>query len=156
MGYDLNQETVYVAKVRLLEELYYPVPAGASVRIPHFAEVEKILMRTTPSRGSVWGVIRGTEALHGSLPGELCGLAPLCDGETVTPQEGVPLIFDYRSMQDYPHIGVFGGSGSGKSFGLRVIIEEFLEHRIPMLILDPHYEMSFGLPFSDRMPRGFA
>ena len=40
-------------------------------------------------------------------------------------------------------MGVFGGSGSGKSYGLRVILEELMRHSIPTIISDPHNEMTF-------------
>ncbi len=59
-------------------------------------------------------------------------------------QNGVPFIFDIRAMQQYPHIGVFGGSGSGKSFGLRVMLEELMKLHIPTLVFDPHFEMNFA------------
>ena len=58
--------------------------------------------------------------------------------------KNVPFYLDLRSFQQYPHIGVFGGSGSGKSFGLRVIMEEIMKHRFPAVMLDPHYEMEFS------------
>ncbi len=54
-------------------------------------------------------------------------------------------------MHQYPHIGVFGGSGSGKSFGLRVILEELMELNIPTIVLDPHFEMDFS-ETGDYMP----
>ncbi|MDG2769724.1 DUF87 domain-containing protein, partial [Vibrio parahaemolyticus] len=47
-------------------------------------------------------------------------------------------------MHHYPHIGVFGGSGSGKSFGLRVFLEELMQKGIPTIVLDPHFEMDFS------------
>ncbi|MGE5453977.1 MAG: ATP-binding protein, partial [Methylocystaceae bacterium] len=81
-----------------------------------------------------------------SLPAEYLGLSPVLVAGELKDQPGVPLIFNYRAMQDYPHIGVFGGSGSGKSFGLRVIIEELMKYHVPLLVLDPHYEMSFDQP----------
>jgi len=60
------------------------------------------------------------------------------------PQQGVPFVFDIRSMQQYPHIGIFGGSGSGKSFGLRVMLEELMKLSIPTVVFDPHFEMDFS------------
>src|SRR5690606_7656168 len=59
------------------------------------------------------------------------------------PQAGVPFLFDIKKMHQYPHIGVFGGSGSGKSFGLRVMLEELMKLRIPAIVFDPHFEMDF-------------
>jgi DNA helicase HerA-like ATPase len=61
-------------------------------------------------------------------------------------QQGVPFLFDIRTMQQYPHMGVFGGSGSGKSFGLRVMLEELMKLLIPTIVFDPHFEMDFRDP----------
>jgi len=41
-------------------------------------------------------------------------------------------------------VGIFGGSGSGKSFGLRVMLEEMMNLNIPTIVLDPHFEMDFS------------
>ena len=56
----------------------------------------------------------------------------------------VPYIYNIRSMTQYPHVGIFGGSGSGKSFGIRVMLEEIMKQEIPTVVLDPHYEMDFS------------
>ncbi|MGB9791301.1 MAG: ATP-binding protein [Thermacetogeniaceae bacterium] len=148
VGFRLGEETIHLARVRLLGDLSSPVEVGARVRLPDFSEVEDLLVPCRPENGLVLGVILGTEDLKEGLPPELRDIAPLyVKGEGVLPQSAVPFIFDYKSMQEYPHIGIFGGSGSGKSFGLRVILEELLEKRIPALVFDPHYEMSFSTPF---------
>ncbi|MGE5379588.1 MAG: ATP-binding protein [Methylocystaceae bacterium] len=143
LGFNLEKETVYLARLRMLDELFYPLPAGAVVREPVFNEVSHLLVSTEPAQGLIWGSIRGTESLLPTLPPEYLGLAPILENGQLLGQPGVPLVFNYRAMQDYPHIGVFGGSGSGKSFGLRVLIEEMMDHHIPLLVLDPHFEMSF-------------
>ncbi len=67
-------------------------------------------------------------------------------------QRDIPYIFNIRSMHQYPHIGVFGGSGSGKSFGLRVVLEELMKLNIPTIVLDPHFEMDFSQR-GDYMPK---
>lgn len=143
-AYDLEQDTIYLAKVRLITELFYPVRTGSPVKEPLFPDVADLLVKAGPESALCIGVIQGTENLHDSLPLELKNLAPLLEEGQVIPQCGVPFLLDYRRMQDYPHIGVFGGSGSGKSFALRVLIEEFIRKRIPLLIFDPHFEMSFA------------
>lgn len=148
VGFRLGEETIHLARVRLLEDLPAPVEVGAKVRLAEFSEVEDLLVPCRPENGLVLGVILGTEELKDQLPPELQDIAPLyVKGEGVLPQSAVPFIFDHRAMQEYPHIGIFGGSGSGKSFGMRVILEELLEKRIPALVFDPHYEMSFSTPF---------
>lgn len=47
-------------------------------------------------------------------------------------------ISDSKLMEK--HIGVFGRTGSGKSYTAGVLAEELLEHEQPMVILDPHGE----------------
>ncbi len=148
VGFRLGEETIHLAKVRILTDIPYPVAVGATVHLPSFAEVADLLLPCEPDSGLVLGVILGTEDMQGTLPDQLKNLAPLYrKGEGILPQKGVPFVFDHRAMQEYPHIGIFGGSGSGKSFGMRVILEELMEKRIPTLIFDPHYEMSFNTPF---------
>lgn len=156
LGYEIADEMIYFAKLRIISELFYPVKTGATVREPHFEEVRDLLIKTYPQEGLTMGVIQGTEGLSNSLPKELQEVAPLFDNKKgIMPQVGVPFIFDYRSMNNYPHIGVFGGSGSGKSFGLRVLIEELMEKKVPLLVFDPHYEMSFVDIFDEKLPDGF-
>lgn len=148
IGFNLGDETIHLAKVRMLGDLPSPVAVGANVRVPDFPEVRDLLIPCLPDRGLVLGVFLGTEELQQGLPPELQEIAPLyVKGAGVLPQSGAPFIFDYRAMQEYPHLGIFGGSGSGKSFGLRVILEELLEKRVPTLVFDPHYEMSFATTF---------
>lgn len=40
------------------------------------------------------------------------------------------------------HVFVTGKSGSGKSYSVAVILEELLENKVPMVIIDPHGEYS--------------
>ncbi|MBO8158356.1 ATP-binding protein [Thermosyntropha sp.] len=156
LGYEINEEVIYTAKIRILSELFYPVSTGVRVREPHFHEVEELLIKSNPSEGLVLGVIQGTEGLLGSLPEEYRDIAPLYENKTgIKEQNGVPFILDYRAMNNYPHIGIFGGSGSGKSFGLRVLIEELIKKRVPLLVFDPHYEMSFKEIFDPSLPPHF-
>jgi len=231
VGYNIRDEEVNLARVRLIGEISTPVQVGAAVRTPHFEEVRDLLVSQPPSRGLVLGVIRGTSDLARDLPPDLSNIVCLYGSEegahapgaapeavsykagenqdgvkqggagnvqrekeqvstgdlaiqkkisvgdpgtqkqgsaedlgiqkkggageqgsaseqsSVREQDGVPFVFDYRSMNDYPHIGIFGGSGSGKSFGLRVLLEELMLKKIPGVVLDPHYEMDFAVPF---------
>jgi hypothetical protein len=148
VGFRLGEETIHLAKVRILTDIPYPVAVGAGVHLPSFNEVDDLLLPCSPDSGLVLGVILGTEDMQETLPDELKNLAPLYrKGDGILHQSGVPFVFDHRAMQEYPHLGIFGGSGSGKSFGMRVILEELMEKRIPTLIFDPHYEMSFNTPF---------
>lgn len=148
LGFQLEDETVYLAKLRLLAEVSKPISVGSSVRLPAFREVEKLLLKRRPEEGLTLGVILGTADVAQGMPEDLQNVALLYDQEDgVIAQQGVPFVFDYRSMDNYPHIGIFGGSGSGKSFGLRVLLEELMEKRVPTVVLDPHYELQFSDPF---------
>lgn len=143
IGYDVESEEINLAKVRLLEEAIHPIRTGSVVRLPHFDEVRHLLIKTTPEEGMVLGEIRGTESLISSMTEDLHNQVVMMEQGELRPQHGVPFLFDIRTMQQYPHMGVFGGSGSGKSFGLRVMLEELMKLFIPTIVFDPHFEMDF-------------
>lgn len=143
IGYDIESEEINLAKVRLLEEAIHPIRTGSKVRLPHFAEVRHLLVKTTPEEGMVLGEIRGTESLIPSMTEDLHNQVVMMEQGELRAQHGVPFLFDIRTMQQYPHMGVFGGSGSGKSFGLRVMLEELMKLSIPTIVFDPHFEMDF-------------
>ncbi|MGZ4107086.1 MAG: ATP-binding protein [Tumebacillaceae bacterium] len=148
VGFDIEDEDVHLAKLRLLEELATPIGVGSSVRVPTFSEVEQLLIKRRPHEGLTLGVIQGTAEVAQGMPPELQDVALLFDKESgVRDQGGVPFVFDYRSMDQYPHIGIFGGSGSGKSFGLRVLLEELMIKQVPAVVFDPHFELSFSQEF---------
>lgn len=157
LGYRIEDQEVHLAKIRLLTEAQVPPRIGAVVRVPAFDEVSDLLLPCGPEEGLVLGVIRGTEEIARSgLPGSLTGVAPLWEkGKGFIEQNGVPFLFPYQKMDQYPHLGIFGGSGSGKSYGLRVLLEEIMDRRIPAVVFDPHYEMSFDKPV-DGIPEGFG
>lgn len=148
LGYDVNDDTINIAKVRLLIEAQYPVETGALVRIPAFWEVKELLVGVKPEKGLVLGVVRSTEDLNDEMDEELKDICCLHEDGRVFPQKGIPFIFDIYKMNQYPHIGVFGGSGSGKSFALRVMLEEIMKLNIPAVVFDPHFEMDFSTPNS--------
>ncbi|MDD2447210.1 MAG: ATP-binding protein [Tissierellia bacterium] len=144
LGYDIDEDTIYVAKVRLLNEALYPVQTGSDIRLPKFSEIKKLMINTNPEDGLVLGVIRNTDNVASEMDNEFKNLLHTFEEGHLIPQKELPYIFDIRSMHQYPHIGVFGGSGSGKSFGLRVVLEELMLQGIPTIVLDPHYEMDFS------------
>lgn len=147
VGFSIEDESTHVAKVRILDMLTSPVEVGSSVRLPAFDEVRELLLKKGPEEGLTLGTILGTEEVSKGMPDELCDIAHLFEkGKGILPQNGVPFIFDYQAMSEYPHIGIFGGSGSGKSFGLRVILEELMKKRVPAIVFDPHFEMEFNNP----------
>ena len=144
LGYDLSEDTIYIAKVRLLKEAKYPVLTGSDVNIPSFEELKPIIAKTSREKGLTIGIIKNTEVLYDEMDEELKGVLETFEEEKTEPQKDVPFILNINSMHEYPHIGIFGGSGSGKSFGLRVLLEELMKKKIPTIVLDPHYEMEFG------------
>lgn len=142
--YDIGRHEVHVAKVRLLERVQVPVKPGTPVRLPSFDEVGGFLVKGHPDKSLILGVIHATDNLAPGMPPQLHNRARLLEDGQVRDQNGVPFLFDPRAMQQYPHVGIFGGSGSGKSFGLRVYLEELMKLRIPTLVLDPHFELTFS------------
>lgn len=144
LGYDIDEETIYVAKVRLLNEALYPVQTGSDIRLPEFFEVKDLMIKCPRDEGLLMGVIRNTDAMVEGMDEEYKDLLYTFEEKGLIPQNEIPYILDLKSMHHYPHIGVFGGSGSGKSFGLRVLLEELMEQNIPTLVLDPHFEMDFS------------
>ena len=143
IGYEVDRETVYVGKLRLLAEASYPVQTGASLRIPTFDEVRKYFLRTSVSDGMILGVIKNTDVVAQTMDEELKQITETFEDGRAVSQKDIPYLYDVRGMQQYPHIGIFGGSGSGKSYGLRVFLEELMQKNIPAIMVDPHYEMGF-------------
>lgn len=143
MGYDVGDETVYVAKLRFFEELLYPPLTGSDLRAPVFDEIKNLLIDTLPKESLILGSIKNTDNIAEGMDDIYKGLFTTFQNNEFIKQRELPYLFDYKSMHQYPHIGVFGGSGSGKSFGLRVVLEELMEMGVPTIVMDPHYEMDF-------------
>lgn len=144
LGYSIDEDEINIAKVKLMSEASYPVTTGSYVHLPGFAEVKGFLIKGSREEGLLLGEIKNTEETARSMDEDLKGLFYIYSTGKLDKTKNVPFILDLRSFQQYPHIGIFGGSGSGKSFGMRVILEELAKHNIPTVILDPHYEMDFS------------
>lgn len=144
MGYDVGDETVYVAKLRFFEELLYPPLTGSDLRAPEFNEIKNLLIDTKPNNSLILGSIKNTDNIAEGMDDIYKNLFSTFENNEYLKQRELPYLFDYKSMHQYPHIGVFGGSGSGKSFGLRVVLEELMEMGVPSIVMDPHYEMDFS------------
>ncbi|SJZ75650.1 ATP-binding protein [Selenihalanaerobacter shriftii] len=147
IGYDIDEDEINIAKVRLITEAAYPIKTGVEAEVPHFSEVKEMLIKEEPQRGLVLGVIKGTEEMAEGMEDNLKDIAPLLEDDEIVAQQGIPFNFKVRAMHQYPHIGIIGGSGSGKSFGMRVILEELMKLEIPTLVFDPHFEMDFSNQF---------
>lgn len=143
MGYDVGDETVYVAKLRFFEELLYPPLTGSDLRTPVFDEIKNLLIDTLPKESLILGSIKNTDNIAEGMDDVYRDLFSTFQNKEFIKQRELPYLFDYKSMHQYPHIGVFGGSGSGKSFGIRVLLEELMEMGVPAIVMDPHYEMDF-------------
>ena len=144
MGYDVGDETVYVAKLRFFEELLYPPLTGSDLRAPEFNEIKNLLIDTKPNNSLILGSIKNTDNIAEGMDDIYKNLFSTFENNEYLKQRELPYLFDYKSMHQYPHIGVFGRSGSGKSFGLRVVLEELMEMGVPAIVMDPHYEMDFS------------
>ena len=144
LGYKVDEDTIYIAKIRLLNEALYPIEAGADVRLPKFLEVKPLILRSSRDKGLVLGEVKNTDNMCSDMDEDLKNILATFHEGALRQQEGIPYIMDLNSMHHYPHIGVFGGSGSGKSFGLRVLLEELMLQEIPTIVLDPHFEMDFS------------
>lgn len=153
MGFDVKDSAVHLAKTRTLSELIKPMTTGSNVRLPQFEEIHHLLVRDV--NGWNLGVIRGTDEVAETMPENLKRLGVLMDeNKKLIPYQSVPFLFDYKSMYEYPHIGVFGGSGSGKSYTQRVLHEEIMKIRFPALSFDIHFENEFNRNTED-MPESF-
>ncbi len=144
LGYNIEEDTIYIGKIRLLNEALYPVETGCDVRVPTFDEVKNIMINSSADEGLVLGIIKNTDQMAKDMDEKFKNLLYTFEDGKLKKQEDIPYIYNIRSMHQYPHIGVFGGSGSGKSFGLRVILEELMKLNIPTIVLDPHFEMDFS------------
>lgn len=149
IGHNLDEDEINIAKVRLSVECPFPIKTGSKVRLPYFDEVEKLLVKKKPNEGLTLGILKGTEEISQTMPYYLQNVAHTFDAELnqIKQQNAVPFIFDFKKMSQYPHLGIFGGSGSGKSYGLRVFLEELAKKRIPTLCFDPHFELTLDTKF---------
>lgn len=134
------------AKVKVLNYLSTPIYSNV-VREATFDDVRHILVNSKHLEHSfVLGGIVGTNSMYSNTPDEYRNISPMFDKGQVIEQSTVPFVLDPSKQQEYPHTGFFGGSGSGKSYGLNDYCEELMNQGIPALALDPHHEMDFNTP----------
>ena len=53
----------------------------------------------------------------------------------ITKQTCLPLSLNYKKLQQMPTIGIFGNSGSGKTFALKSMVEEILLKMVVLIFL---------------------
>lgn len=139
-----RNDWIYVAKAQIQTEIIMPIMRGAKIHSPNFDEISSVIYTCDIDKGLALGELRGTESLHSTIPENFKNICPMLKDNRITPQSGAPYIFDFRKMDDYPNIGFFGGSGSGKTYAMKSLIEQFIKIRYPAIIFDPHYEMTFN------------
>ena len=138
----LNNEKVYIANAKVETTVKYPIDAGAVATLPTFADIAPFIMNTKPKDGFILGEVFGTS--FNDIPPEYSELFAMYSNGKVVPQTSVPFVFNYKKLFESPHIGLFGGSGSGKTVAMKVIIEELMKRDIPGILFDPHLEMNFA------------
>ena len=132
----------FFAIAKIETPVRYPIESGASAKTPTFDSLKRLVMKTEPADGLVLGEVAGTS--FGDIPQNYQDLISMYDGQAFYKQTAIPFVFNYRKLYESPHIGLFGGSGSGKTVAMKVVLEEIMKKGIPGIILDPHLEMNFS------------
>lgn len=143
LGFEVQEEDINIGRLKLIDEPPYPIKIGSKVRKAKFKEIKNILK--IKEQGLLLGGIKNSERFYDELPDSLKNLFFISEDRKDIIQKVVPFIFSINEMSEYPHIGIFGGSGSGKSFLIRVLIEEIAKQNYPACVFDPHFEMDFSL-----------
>ena len=159
VGYNISEGIKYIYKLRVMDDPAFAIEAGSTVRKPKFDEIKHLFYSGTIDKSLEIGIIKNTEEIYETCPEEYKNLLKIMDSnQQIHNQEELVYLFNYYNMIEYPHIGIFGGSGSGKSYGLRVVIEELMKKSVPTIVFDPHNQMVFkdrtlenyGVDFSDK------
>ncbi len=78
----------------------------------------------------------------------------------------IPIYLDLKKLLT-KHVAVLAKSGSGKSYTVGVLLEEIMEKKVPLLIIDPHGEYNSlkypndneeeiaAMPYFDVQPKGY-
>src|SRR5690554_1391286 len=67
IGYNIEEDTIYIGKIRLLNEALYPVETGSNVRVPIFEEVKDLMIKSSPEEGLVLGIIKNTDQMAANM-----------------------------------------------------------------------------------------
>lgn len=89
-----------------------PFPAGGTVRLADEGIVTSILGLEGGRQGAYIGKVKGLD---------------------------IPVHLNLNTLAQ-KHLSVLAKTGAGKSYTVGVILEEFLAHKVPLVILDPHGE----------------
>jgi hypothetical protein len=139
----IKEKPAYIGKLKILNDLNYPITPLSNVRKATFENIKPYVYKTDVIKGFNIGIIKGTELMQDELPSELQNVSPLWEKGTAIHQKGIPFALDFNSQREYPHIFISGGSGSGKSFAFRVVMEELMRHHLPGIAFDLHNEFVF-------------
>lgn len=137
-----NNKVIHYAVAKMETSIVSPVNPEATISVPTFAKMKKYIMNTEPTDGFLMGEVLGTT--YADIPDKYRNLMLMKDNDVLRPQSKVPFIFNYKKLYESPHVGFFGGSGSGKTVALKVCMEEAMKKNIPVLLMDPHLEMNFS------------
>ena len=141
-----KNKTTYIGKLKILRNLVYPITPLSQVKKANFEEIKPYVYKTDVNEGFNIGVIKGTEIMQNELPQYLQNVSPLWENKMAVQQQGIPFVLNADAQREYPHIFISGGSGSGKSFAYRVMLEELMKFRYPGIVVDLHNEMVFDTP----------
>ena len=83
IGYRVDEDTIYIAKVRFLNEALYPIETGSTVRIPRFLEVKDLMVNSSPNKGLVLGVIKNTDQMALEMDEELKDILDTFEGGAI-------------------------------------------------------------------------
>ena len=137
-----NDKKAYVATAKVETSVKYPIDINAQATIPMFDNIAPFVMNVQHNDGFVLGEIAGT--YFNDIPVQYQNLVAMFNNGKIVDQKAIPFVFDYKKLFESPHIGLFGGSGSGKTVAMKVVIEELMKRGIPGVIFDPHLEMNFA------------
>lgn len=136
-------DIVYIGKGKIEEEQFVPIHLNQEAKPLSKAQIHDLLTPVPIANGLVLGEINGTDAIYSDCEDELKDVSPMMYNDKPEAQKKIPYVLNFYDFFKFPHLGLFGGSGSGKSYALKTILEELLEKKIPNIILDPHFEMTF-------------
>ena len=97
-----------------IKQIRIPFDIGSEVNLASDEFIKKIILLKDPS--------------HGAYIGRL-------DGKDIEIRVDLSTILT-------KHVAILAKSGAGKSYTVGVLIEEILNHKVPLLIIDPHGEYS--------------
>lgn len=134
---------VYIGKAKIEEEQFEPIHLNQKAESLNQLQIQNLLTPTDKEVGLVLGEINGTDTIYDDCIETLKEVSPMMYNDRPEKQKKIPYLLNFYDFFKFPHLGLFGGSGSGKSYALKTILEELLEKKVPNIILDPHFEMSF-------------